>query len=74
MDIAKEADPERGVPWQIWIVVLLLVLEGVGSVLSIPHQPAALYWVVAKCLFVTGLLAAGDGCSCFSLPSRVTTF
>src|SRR5260370_672933 len=48
--------PSRGVPWQIWIVVLFLGLEGVGNLLSIPQEPAAARWLAAKCLFITGLI------------------
>ena len=43
-------------PWQIWVVVALLALEGLGNLLSIPRQPVAAFWLVAKTLFVTGLL------------------
>jgi hypothetical protein len=44
------------VPWQIWVVVALLCLEGVGNLLAIPQQPMALIWLGAKCIFVLGLL------------------
>ena len=44
------------VPWQIWVVVALLALEGVGNLLYIPQQPMALIWLGAKCLFILGLL------------------
>jgi hypothetical protein len=44
------------VPWQIWVVVALLVLEGVGNLLIIPQQPMALIWLGAKCLLILGLL------------------
>ena len=43
-------------PWQIWIVVALLVSEGVGNLLNIPRQPMAAIWLAAKILFITGLL------------------
>lgn len=45
-----------GVPWPIWVVVLLLGLEGVGNLLAIPGQPAAAVWLAAKCLFIAGLI------------------
>jgi hypothetical protein len=48
--------PARPVPWQIWIVVLLLGLEGIGNLFLIPEQPAALFWLLGKVLFITGLL------------------
>ncbi len=44
------------VPWQIWVVVVLLGLEGLGNLLSVLDQPIALYWLLAKVLFITGLL------------------
>jgi predicted Ser/Thr protein kinase len=44
------------VPWQIWIVVILLGLEGVGNLMSIPRQPQAALWLIAKGIFITGLL------------------
>ncbi len=44
------------VPWQIWVVVALLGLEGVGNLLIIPQQPLALIWLGAKCIFILGLL------------------
>ena len=46
----------QDVPWQIWVVVALLALEGVGNLLYIPQQPMALIWLGAKCLFIFGLL------------------
>lgn len=46
----------QDVPWQIWVVVALLVLEVVGNLLYIPQQPMALIWLGAKCLFILGLL------------------
>ena len=45
------------VPWQIWIVVVCLVIEGIaGNLPSIPHNPVAATWVAAKSLFVFGLI------------------
>jgi len=52
----QEVSRAPRVPWQIWIVVVMLALEGVGNLLMTPDQPAALYWLLAKCLFITGLL------------------
>jgi hypothetical protein len=46
----------KDVPWQIWVVVALLALEGVGNLLYISQQPMALIWFGAKCLFIFGLL------------------
>jgi hypothetical protein len=45
----------RGIPWQIWVVVVMPGLEGIGNVLSIPEIPAAAFWAAAKCLFIIGL-------------------
>jgi hypothetical protein len=44
------------VPWQIWIVIAILALEGVGNLLYVPQQPMALIWLGWKCLFILGLL------------------
>ena len=44
------------VPWQIWIVIAILALEGVGNLLYIPQQPMALIWLGWKSLFILGLL------------------
>lgn len=47
----------RHVPWQIWIVVAYLVIEGiVGNLPAIPHNPVAATWIAAKSLFVFGLI------------------
>ncbi|MGI8907086.1 MAG: serine/threonine-protein kinase [Candidatus Sumerlaeaceae bacterium] len=46
----------RTVPWQIWVAILLLGLEGLGNLVSIPKQPLAAVWVAGKCLMISGLL------------------
>jgi len=46
----------QGVPWQIWVVVALLGLEGIGNLLSIPNQPWAAIWLATKIIFILGLL------------------
>lgn len=46
----------REVPWQIWVVVVLLGLEGISNLLTISQQPQALIWLAAKCIFILGLL------------------
>lgn len=53
---ARKAGTLQDVPWQIWVVVAVLALEGVGNVLIIPQQPMALIWLAAKCVFILGLL------------------
>ena len=45
----------RAVPWQVWVVVALLALEGVGNLLSLPSEPRAAQWLFAKGVFVLGL-------------------
>ena len=44
------------IPWQIWIVVFLLGLEGIGNILMIPAYPPAIIWLLAKIVLITGLL------------------
>ena len=46
----------KQVPWQIWVVIAILVFEGISNLLYIPEQPLALIWLGAKCLFILGLL------------------
>ena len=43
-------------PWQIWIAVGWLALEGIGNLLAIPQKPQALGWATAKALFIVGLV------------------
>jgi hypothetical protein len=56
--LPARAPSGAAVPWQVWVVVTMLAMEGLGNLLSIPHQPIALYWLLAKCLFITGLIKA----------------
>lgn len=44
------------VPWQIWIIVVLLAWEGITNVFMIPQNPMAAIWLLAKVLFIIGLL------------------
>lgn len=46
----------RPVPLPLWIVVVLLVLEGIGNLQMALSQPIALWWLIAKVLFISGLL------------------
>jgi hypothetical protein len=46
----------EGAPWQIWIVVTMLGLEGLGNLAMIPSHPIAIQWVLFKILFIFGLL------------------
>lgn len=51
------AHSPRHVPWQIWVVIAFLAVEGVlGNLPLIPSYPPAAIWFAAKCLFVVGLL------------------
>lgn len=54
--VTESSCPSPDVPWQIWIAVIFLGLEGIGNLLSIPAQPAAATWLAAKILFITGLI------------------
>lgn len=55
-DLSDRPKPLARVPWQIWIVVALLFLEGIGNLFSIPDNLANLYWLAAKCVLILGLL------------------
>lgn len=46
----------RAVPWQIWVVVVLLGLEGLGNLAALSSQPRAIDWLLTKCLLIVGLL------------------
>lgn len=46
----------RDVPWQIWVVVAVLVPEGIGNLLAVVDQPIALTWFLWKCLYIVGLV------------------
>ena len=47
---------ECKVPWQIWVVVVMLAMEGLSNLFMIPDQPMALIWLIAKCVFIAGLI------------------
>lgn len=44
------------VPWQIWVVVAMLTLEGVGNFFSMFDNLAAAWWLFGKIVIITGLL------------------
>jgi hypothetical protein len=47
----------RKSPWQIWVVITFLAVEGLlGNLPMIPAYPPAAIWFGAKCLFIVGLL------------------
>ena len=46
----------QSVPWQLWVVIGMLALEGVGNLIAIPSQPVAAGWLAAKCLFIAGFV------------------
>jgi len=42
-------------PWQLWVVSVLLGLEGIlGNLPLMFSHPMAAVWFLAKCLFITG--------------------
>ena len=47
----------RQVPWQIWLVVAFLSLEGYGNFVAMSENPVAAIWLAAKCVFVVGLIS-----------------
>jgi hypothetical protein len=47
----------QDIPWQIWVVVVVLAVEGVIHNLAlIPKYPIAAFWFAGKCLLIYGLL------------------
>ena len=48
--------PWSEVPWQIWVIVAALALEGLGNLQMASTEPKAIQWFLAKCLFILGLL------------------
>jgi hypothetical protein len=48
----------ENVPWQIWSVVGILGLEGIGNLFEILQNPEAIGWIVCKVIFIVGLLRA----------------
>jgi hypothetical protein len=49
-------EPERRVPWQLWVAIVMLALEGIGNLFAIPDMPIAAYWLAAKVLFIFGFI------------------
>lgn len=46
----------RDVPWQIWVVIAMLSLEGLGNLLIIPSLPIAAFWLICKIFYVVGFI------------------
>lgn len=46
----------RDVPWQMWVVIAMLSVEGLGNLLIIPSLPIAAYWLICKIFFVVGFV------------------
>ena len=44
------------VPWQLWAVIALLAVEGVGNALQMFAVPMAAVWLAAKVLFFVGFI------------------
>ena len=53
---AKLTYGPRDVPWQLWVVIVILSLEGIGNLFSIPTLPIASMWLGSKILFVWGFV------------------
>ncbi|MHC4424925.1 MAG: hypothetical protein ACYSYV_02385 [Planctomycetota bacterium] len=66
---ARKPATLQEVPWQIWVVVAFLAVEGAGNLLTIPKQPLALIWLGAKCIFILGLLKGWKWVFCFFVVS-----
>ncbi|MGD8499334.1 MAG: hypothetical protein PVJ86_01730 [Phycisphaerales bacterium] len=66
---ARKPSTLQEVPWQIWVVVAFLAVEGAGNLLTIPEQPLALIWLGAKCIFILGLLKGWKWVFCFFVVS-----
>lgn len=52
----SSSDSRMSVPWQLWVVIVLLALEGIGNLLQIPGVPMAAVWLSAKVFFIAGFL------------------
>ncbi|MBN2591218.1 MAG: hypothetical protein JXA96_15245 [Sedimentisphaerales bacterium] len=57
----------RNVPWQIWVVVALLGLEGLNNLLIIPTQLQAIIWLAVKVIFILGLIKGWKWVFCLSV-------
>lgn len=44
------------VPWQLWVVIAVLVMNGIGNAMQISARPIAAAWLAANALFVFGLI------------------
>jgi hypothetical protein len=49
------SDPDK-LPWQLWVVSVLLGLEGFGNFLSMFDHPIAALWLLAKIVFIVGFV------------------
>ena len=57
IETSRSGSSLRNVPWQIWVVILLLAAEGIlGNLPLIPSNPLAATWFAWKCLFIVGLI------------------
>ena len=46
----------KSIPWQVWVVISVLGLESIFNLFSTPNQPEAAGWLLAKILFIAGLV------------------
>lgn len=56
MSNAANIGPKYQIRWQIWVVIVLLSLEGVGNFLSMFDEPIAALWLASKVLTIVGLV------------------
>lgn len=55
-EMKREKFSYQNVPWQIWVIVGLLIFEAVLNLMIMTRVPAALLWFLAKVIFVVGLV------------------
>lgn len=59
-------------PWQIWVVIAILTLEGLQNLVAIPDNLMAARWLLMKVLLIIGLLRAWRPVFCLSLYLSTT--
>ena len=48
--------PFPTIPWQIYVIIAILALEGISNLLMIFGNPSAIVWLALKVVFIIGLL------------------
>ncbi|MFK7818421.1 MAG: hypothetical protein AB8G99_06870 [Planctomycetaceae bacterium] len=46
----------KAMPWQLWVVSVLLGIEGLGNFVSMFDHPIAAFWLTAKIFFIVGFV------------------